>query len=580
MYLAQMAAVLNKTKLTLNAVVISLLVFLFACGSSSTATPAATAVPVTQATAVPTAQPATASWPGIAPGGKVGGVVSTYAIANPGVWDPHRSPSGASMEHISKAYNQVLQWNPIEPGKIIGDLAQSWEATDGGNTYIFRIHPGIRWWDGKDLTAEDVAFSINRMIEPEEPRPRAGIIRTYVESAKAIDPLSVEVSLKYPAAAFFSYMASDYLKIIPKHIVEAGIEINNFDNLMGSGPFKPTEFVQGDVVRYVRNDDYFKGDLPYFEGIDSYIIVDNSRAIAAFLSGQVQMCQFPYCDFVFDEFQILEEKGADFLDVWWEPASIIGWANLNVQHPPLDDPRVQRAIYLAIDRDEIIAGVGGPIELSIGSPFPPSWSRTEKEIRQIPGFRVTADGKKDPADLAEARRLLADAGFPNGEGFPKMDMVIRTVVAVYADMGTIIKQQLKDNLGIDGIEMRLMESAAGLEAYRAGEWDMSAQFVGLINTDPEDILQQVYSEKGAWNWSRWSSPEYEDLFARQSQEQDPAKRKELIREMELFLYETPKHAIELYWKKHAWVVSKDIGGFVAPPQLVNCCMKLEHLWFK
>ena len=118
MYLAQMATGLNKTKLTLNAAVISL-VFLLACGSSATATPesaarTATAAPVTQATEVPTAQPATTSaapWPGIAPGGKHGGIVSTYAIGNPGVWDPHRSPSGASMEHISKAYNQILQYN-------------------------------------------------------------------------------------------------------------------------------------------------------------------------------------------------------------------------------------------------------------------------------------------------------------------------------------------------------------------------------------------------------------------------------------------------------------------------------------
>ena len=88
------------------------------------------------------------------------------------------------------------------------------------------------------------------------------------------------------------------------------------------------------------------------------------------------------------------------------------------------------------------------------------------------------------------------------------------------------------------------------------------------------------SQSGAWNWSRWNNPEYEELFDRQSREQDTVKRKEIIREMELFLYETPKHAIELFWKKHAWVVSKDIGGFVAAPELVNCCMKLEHIWFK
>ena len=503
-----------------------------------------------------------------------------YHVGNPGVWDPHRSPSGASMAAISKAYNQVLQWNPIKSGEIIGDLAKTWEAQDGGKTFLFHIHDDIRWWDGETLDADDVAYSINRMIEPEEPRPRSGIIRTYVDNAEAIDPSTVKVTLKYPAAAFLSYMASDYMKIVAPHVIEAGVEINNFDNIMGSGPFRPTEFKQGDVVRYERNEDYFKGELPYFDGIDNFIIVDNARAIAAFLAEQVHICNFPYCDFILEEFLQLEEDGKDILAIWWEAPSIIGWGNLNVDSYPLDNPNVRRAIYLAIDRQEIIDAVGGPQELSIGSPFPPSYSRTEEEILQIPGFRKGADGQKDPADLEEARRLLAEAGFPDGEGFPKMDMVIRTVVAVYADMGAIIKQQLRDYLGIEDIDLRLVESAAGLQAYRQGEWDMAAQFVGLINTDPEDILQQVYNEKGAWNWSRWTSPEYEDLFQRQSEEQDPVKRREILREMELYLYETPKHAIELFWKKHAWVVSNKIGGFEAAPELVNCCMKLEHLWYK
>ena len=588
-----------------------LLGFIVACGSSATATPepastspptqaptvASTTAVVTQApspsgaaaqatsgapTPVPTPAPAPAgaAWIGVAPGGKHGGVLPAYHISNPGVWDPHRSPSGASMAAISKAYNQVLQWNPIKSGEIIGDLAETWEVLDEGNTYLFHIHDGIRWWDGETLDAEDVAFSINRMIEPEEPRPRSGIIRTYVENAETIDPSTVRVTLKYPAAAFLSYMASDYMKIVSPHAIEAGLDINNFDNVMGSGPFRPTEFKQGDVVRYERNEDYFKGELPYFDGIDSFIIVDNARAIAAFLAEQVHMCNFPYCDFVLEEFLQLESDGADFLQVWWEAPSLIGWANLNVNNYPLDNPNVRRAIYLAIDRQEIIDGVGGPQENSIGSPFPPAFSRTEEEILQIPGFRKGPDGQKDPADLEEARRLLAEAGFPNGEGFPKMDMVIRTVVAVYADMGAIIKQQLRDNLGIEDIDLRLVESAAGLQAYRRGEWDMAAQFVGLINTDPEDILQQVYNEQGAWNWSRWTSEEYQELFQSQSQEQDPVARREKLRELELYLYETPKHAIELFWKKHAWVVNNKIGGFEAAPELVNCCMKLEHLWYK
>ena len=169
--------------------IMAAVLFLVACGSSATTAPeqdeptaeamaptATTAAPAPRAgetseAPAPTAEPAPATepsgWIGVAPGGKHGGVLQAYHVGNPGVWDPHRSPSGASMAAISKSYNQVLQWNPIKAGEIIGDLAKDWEGQDGGTTFIFHINDDIRWWDGEELTASDVAWSFNRMIEPE-----------------------------------------------------------------------------------------------------------------------------------------------------------------------------------------------------------------------------------------------------------------------------------------------------------------------------------------------------------------------------------------------------------------------------
>jgi peptide/nickel transport system substrate-binding protein len=565
------------------------LLFIIACGGSATAPPPPTSKPAAAPAAtqpsgeavtsapVPTAQPAAASPEliGVAPGGKYGGVLQAYQNTQPEDWDPHPCGSGNCMSAISKMYNQLLKRNPLKPDEMIGDLAQSWEATEGGNAYIFRIHDGIQWWDGEPLTAEDVAFSIHRMIDPQARRPRSGFIRNYVEKAEVLDPTTVKVSLKFPAAAFFSYMGSDYMSIVPKHVIEAGVDINKFDNIVGSGPWKITDFRQGSDYEFVKNEDYFKEGLPYFDGIKVFIIPDPGRAIASFLAQQVLICGFPYCNFIPEEFEQLEQQGSDILKVWWEPPSIIGYLNLNVNHKPLDDPRVRRAIHLAIDRDELLEAGGGG-RWTIGSVLHPSFSIGEEEIRQLPGFRKPKD-----EDIAEAQRLLAEAGYPGGQGFPPLTAIARTSVAFYADAGAIIKQQLKDALGIDTITIQVMESAAGMVAYREDQWDMSPLLNGLINTDPEDILMQAYTPNAAWNFSRWTDPKFDELFAKQTSEQDPAKRLEILRELERYLLtDANDHVVELWWQNHAWVVSNQIGGMVAAPPLTNCCMKLEHLWLE
>lgn len=170
-------------------------------------------------------------------GGVYGGHATVLNYAYPEVWDPHIAGTLGAMAAISPLYNQVVEFNPLKPSEIIGDLAKSWEVTDGGLTYIFHLHEHVEWWDGKDLTAEDVAFSINRMIEPGKPRPRVGLLRPYVKSAEVVDRDTVKVRLHYPSPAFLKFLAVDYMKIMPEHLLEAGVDIDVRENIVGSGPF-------------------------------------------------------------------------------------------------------------------------------------------------------------------------------------------------------------------------------------------------------------------------------------------------------------------------------------------------------
>ena len=135
----------------------------------------------------------------------------SYPIVNSGFparWDPHLAGTLPEIGSISPLYNQVVEYNPIKPDEIIGDLAVGWETNADSTSYVFTIREGVKWSDGEDLTAEDVAFSINRMIEEGEPRPRAGLLRTSTKNAEVIDSSKVQVNLNFPDASFLPFPRS------------------------------------------------------------------------------------------------------------------------------------------------------------------------------------------------------------------------------------------------------------------------------------------------------------------------------------------------------------------------------------
>src|SRR5262249_14461423 len=218
-----------------------------------------------------------------------GGHLTLLNYAYPEVWDPHIAGTLGAMAAISPLYNQVVEFNPLNPREVIGDLAKSWEVTDEGLTYIFHLHEHVQWWDGRDLTAEDVAFSLNRMIEPGKPRPRVGLLRPMTKAAEQIDRHTVKVTLNYPSPSFLQFLAVDYMKVVPRHVLEAGVDINVWENIMGSGPFKIKGTRRGESVTLEKNPNYFKKGRPYLDGLTIIAIADKGTAAAAIKVGKILM---------------------------------------------------------------------------------------------------------------------------------------------------------------------------------------------------------------------------------------------------------------------------------------------------
>lgn len=546
--------------------------------SAPAASQVAVPTPVPQATAAPPQLPSSSGQP------IVGGFVPLQAYAAPDHWGTHSSGTLNSIMFSSPMYNQLIEYNDETDNNddIRGDIAKSWEITNGGQTYIFKIHDGIKFHNGAPLTSEDVAFSINRMVEPGETRPRAGEIRSYMEfgAAKAVDDSTVQVDLKFPSADFITFLAADVMKILSKDVVESGVDVRKLENVVGSGPFTVKETKRDVSTEYEFNPNYFKTGIggarkPYLDGMIYHVIVEKGTIIAAFKTNQVLMSVTVTTNLSREErTKLVEDMGGELV----EHGSTYGGTGglmFNTTREPFDDPRVRKAIALAINTTEIVEiATGG--DAYLGSPLPPgTWfGPTVEEAIDLPRNRLTAAGDKHPDAIAEAKRLLVEAGL--GTDW-ELTLTYRTVVA-YPVVAPVVKDQLQDNLGIT-VKLEALESSTGLKRWRDLDFGMAIQGHAFSTYAADAIFSALYRPGGTRNYANYTDPVIEDLFPKQAAELDQAARLELIKQMDERLLEVTPNWVPYWWGiGTSKLAHKSIKNLFGTPSTQNQ-LKQENFWF-
>ena len=584
-----------KIRTLLPMVTAIVLIIVVACGSSATATPR----PQVAATPVPTAVAQAATQAPAVTGGdaKYGGNIRMSAYADTKDWDPLGSGSLSSIQAYSQLYNQLVQFDTVDTTKLVGDLATSWDVSNGGQTFTFHLAENAKWHDGEDVTADDVVFALSRYMDPENAIGRSGLFRNYTKAVadggiKKIDRNTVEMNLSFASGAFINFLALDYAKILPKHILERGVDLNQaegiIDNLAGSGPFMLDEYQRGNSYSVSKNPNYFKEGRPFFDSIDHFTITDTGTLIAQFKAGQIDMMNGGFSNLSPTEYLELDSDTVGSSNGHIIANGLGGSRNwglmINVKADKLSDPRVRKAIYLALDRaqlNDILEDNTADVPCAL-------WSMgySFEECAQFPGIRdKSSEGGK--ADIAFAKQLMADAGFPDGF---KVKYDARQV-GNYPDVCSIVKQQLANALGIEG-DIGTHESAAGYALYATsrtgvGDWELACQGEGMTVLDPDALLGGVYLNGGTRNYTNWEPAIARTAFETQKTEQDPAKRREILKEYEDFLIPTDpndiskgfedNHWVTLYWGQFFWLTHEDIRGFNAPAT-VQYSFKHEDLW--
>ena len=563
----------------------ALLLVLLACGSSATTAPqtAATKAPVSsESSSTPTATPqpiATAAVPGINDAPKYGGVVNMQSFESPGS-DTYYGGNNAdnTMAHIGAIFNGIVEFDPdtSEGLDLRGGVAESWALSEDGLSYIFKLRDNMMFHDGTPLEMKDVLFTLTTAFTPDDIEftevkdeiagrtfPDSEVAMNYLKDWEAVDADTLAINVKFPTSAFLVTFGAHRFPVISKDAVaEHGtFKVPNEGTMVGTGPFMFVKYDKDIVTELERNPNYHLEGRPYLDGLRHYAIFDTGTIIAAYKTEQVMMSSDYISNLkIPDVLALQEEMGEDKMRVIFASAPVASLGvMMNTARAPFDDARVRKAVNLVLHRQPInitIAGgrngVGTPVTCGF------SWSFTCEEALQMPGVREL-NGEKHPDDIAEAQRLALAAGAGPGT---KMEFSCRMVIE-FCDVMQIVKPQLQQGLGWE-MTTRSLESVAGYEMYRTGQYDIAIQAYSLPFPDPDAL--GAFLKKGATNnvgRTSYYNEEAEPLWGQISTETDPAKRKALVRQVNDILMEDNSWAI-LYHLTFGWPVNTKVKGFIDP----------------
>jgi peptide/nickel transport system substrate-binding protein/oligopeptide transport system substrate-binding protein len=508
---------------------------------------------------------------------QTGGLLVSLSGFDIGHTDAHRNSSVAELMFMSLIHPSVYQYDTRTWVDITPDLADAWEIDSSGKVYTFDVRDGVQFSDGQAVTAEDMAYNLNRFIDLPNSitSPRSGCIRGFMEQggAKAVDADTLEVTLKAPAVAFLGCLASPWIAMQKKSLLEdidSGSDPGReptLDEVIGAGPFTLKEYRRGIAWEVERNPNYYDQPRPHLDQFRYIIITDASTRVAAFRTGQAYMeAIFP--GFGSDDDLAIREELGDRLTVTETIGFGVTGAHINLRIPPFDDVRVRRAMQLAMDREamiDILSPTGGDVLCYYPCVF--DWIYDADHYRTLPGFRFD----KKAEDIAEAQSLMEQAGLGGG-----VDLTITfRKVGSYPEISAILLQQWKE-IGMN-IELRQMESAAGFAAYQKGDFVVAVQGTGLNFLDPDAANDLLYLPTAGRNYQGWENTEFLDLFEKEKGEVDQAARGAHLKRMSDILLEDAMY-LPTTGGIGNFIQWRCVKGYTAPTALGQNNYRHDRTW--
>ncbi|MEQ6203279.1 ABC transporter substrate-binding protein [Sulfitobacter sp. HNIBRBA2951] len=460
------------------------------------------------------------------PNAKSGGNITVTYKDDVATLDPAIGYDWQNWSMIKSLYDGLMDYEPgtteLRPG-----LAESYDISDDGMVFTFKLREGVKFHNGRVMTAEDVKYSLDRVTDPKTQSPGAGFFgsiagydavssgeATGLSGVKVVDDQTVEITLSRPDATFLHVMGLNFASVVAKEAVEAaGADFGK--TAMGTGAFKLADWTIGQKLVFAKNEDYWRDGLPYLDSVTFEVGQEPIVALLRLQNGEVDVPGDGIPPAKFQEVMGDPEQAARVI----EGGQLhTGYITLNVKMPPFDNVDVRKAVNMAINKERITQVINGRA-VPATQPLPPS----------MPGYTEGYAGYAYDPDAAKA--LLAEAGF--ADGFETELFVMNT------DPNPRIAQAIQQDLSKIGIKASIQSLAQASVIAAGGEADQAPMIwsggMAWIADFPDasnfygPILGCDGAVQGGWNWSWYCNADADAMAVEADSMTDPSKVDERLK---------------------------------------------------
>ncbi|MHA6345858.1 ABC transporter substrate-binding protein [Roseivivax sp. CAU 1761] len=474
----------------------------------------------------------------------LGGAVSAQTLVycsegSPEGFDPALYTSGTTFDASSKnVYNRLVEFERGTTETVPG-LAESWEVSEDGTTVTFKLREGVKWQETdffsptRDFNADDVIFTFERQRDAEHPYHsvsggtweyfNAMSMPDLIESIEKVDDYTVRFNLTRPEAPFIANMAMDFASILSKEYADQMMEAGTPEMLnqqpVGTGPFEFVGYQKDAVIRFAAHEDYFRGAAP-IQNLVFAITPDASVRYQKLQAGECHVMPYP------NPADLEAMRGDENVELMEQEGLNVGYLGYNTKMEPFDDPKVRKALNMAIDKQAIIDVVFQGAGKAATNPIPPTmWSYNDSV-------------EDDPYDPEAAKQMLEEAGVTD----LSMKIWAMPVQRPYNPNARRMAELIQEDFAQVGVEAEIVSYEWGeyLERSKAEDRD-GAVLLGWTgdNGDPDNFLAVLLGcdAVGGSNRAQWCHEPFDELVQKAKVTSDQEERTKLYEEAQVIFKE-------------------------------------------
>lgn len=481
--------------------------------------------------------------------------VFRYPIANnPTTLDPGMVQDGDTIDLLQQVYEGLVGWGTDNTPHPL--LAEKWDVTNGGRTYIFHLKHGVKFHNGREVHADDFKWSLERNCAHDFASP---VVSDYLDDlvgfkeyvagqakeltgVKVVNPYTLEIDIVQPRAYFLGKLTYLDAAVLCKEAVPPGKPITSPDQMVGTGPFKCVEYVPEQITVLEANKAYHEGP-PLIDKIERPVMHDAATRLNKFKSGEIDLVQLERQDVPAVQNDPQYKSQLHFYD---RPS--IFYVGMNAKAEQLFANRdFRRAIAMSIDRDFIVKQVLGGLVNEANGILPPGVLGHRDKTAML------------PYDVAAAKKALAAAGYSDPTKVPELTIKFRNDKPDYKMVAEAAANQISQNLGIK-VSVLNMDWKAYLATWDRGEIGFFHMRWAADFLDPENFLSNMLASYG--NEDRgvnYNNPQFDALCRQADAEQDQAKRLQLYAQAEdIALQDAPW--VPIYFQRDAELINPRVSG--------------------